>query len=93
MIIRKCLVPSDGILWMPKGAQILSVGFVGGNVALYAMIDLHGKEREERQFKIVVEDREFDPDGLTYVGSCEDWMMFHVFEVSRIVEEVRDAER
>lgn len=83
MTIWKFPVKPDATIAMPVGAKILSVAMQGDQPCIWAMVDPDAP-KEHRRFKTIPTGSDFDPEGLTYLGSfhgVEGWMVFHLFEV------------
>lgn len=79
-------------LFLPKGAQILSVHIQRDQCYIWALVDPEAKN-EGRTFHIVATGELFDPTGLTYVGTfhgVEGWMVFHLFEQASAPESEAD---
>ncbi len=81
---------TDGVVYMPKDAEILKVGMQDGIPCLWAMVDPHG-EREMRYFTALGTGM-LIPDDWRYVGTLFDRQyVWHVFETKERVTEDEQA--
>lgn len=74
---------ADGIIEMPKGAEILTVQMQDSfNTCIWAMVDPEQGDTEKRRFVIVGTGHSFDDTDKKYIGTWQDSMfVWHLFEV------------
>lgn len=81
--IWKYILPltAKQIVFMPRGARILTVQIQEGNICLWAIVDTDNGN-EERRFAIVGTGAPNEiPTDSTYIGTCQDGaFVWHVFE-------------
>jgi hypothetical protein len=67
---------------MPQGARILNVHEQGDNPCLWAIVDPQAP-KEMRHFRVIGTGRNFELEGLEYIGTAHNiigYMVLHVFE-------------
>lgn len=72
----------ENTIEMPEGASVLSVQVQHEHPCLWALVRPDAP-RIQRRFRIVGTGHEFDPTGLTYVGTFQLYggeLVFHLFE-------------
>lgn len=68
-------------LELPVGAKVLSCGFQGQNLMLWALIDKSQTQMERRTFVNLGTGHEIESDKLTFIQTVFiDQFVFHIFE-------------
>jgi hypothetical protein len=80
--IHKYIVSSGNCtLQLPKGAEILTIKLQNGTPTLWALVNPHTSELEQRQICIIGTGWDVD-DNMKYIETyMEEYFVWHVFEL------------
>jgi len=70
---------------LPAGAEILTVGQMGGSIFVWALVDPHAQGYDDHVLEVYGTGHEIEkPEGLRYIGTTFDTngspLVFHIFE-------------
>lgn len=71
-------------VWMPKGAEILTIQLQYDSPKIWAIVDPYEINQESRIFRVIGTGEEFDHShNMKYISTCQTdtGLVWHVFEI------------